>query len=85
MRKPRRFNLPPIYVDTRKEQLAEIERRARKELGGEGYVNCDDDNCNPIIHFPKPRRYSYMASWSHHFLALVLLAAFIWIIFRLIL
>lgn len=85
MRKPRRFNLPPIYVDTRKEQLAEIEKRARKELSGESYKNSDDGSHNPIMHFSTPRRYSYMGSWSHHFLALVLLAAFIWIVFRLIL
>jgi hypothetical protein len=32
MRKPRRFSLSPIYIDSRKERLATIEQRARDEL-----------------------------------------------------
>ena len=35
MRKPRRFNLRPIYVDERKERLKAIEQKARRELGME--------------------------------------------------
>lgn len=32
-RKPRRFNHQYIYVDERKERLAQIEERAKRELG----------------------------------------------------
>ena len=35
MRKPRRFNLRPIYVDEHKERLKAIEQKARQELGME--------------------------------------------------
>ena len=31
--KPRRFSLPPVYSDERKERLRGIEERARRELG----------------------------------------------------
>ncbi len=33
IRKPRGFNHPYIYVDERKEKLAKIEERAKRELG----------------------------------------------------
>ena len=33
MRKPRPFNHRPIYVDAQRDRLAEIEQRARRELG----------------------------------------------------
>ncbi len=35
VRKPRRFHHEPIYRDERREQLRELEQRARKELGME--------------------------------------------------
>lgn len=33
MRKPRGFNHPYIYVDERKEKLAKMEEKAKRELG----------------------------------------------------
>ena len=33
MRKPRPFSHSPIYINDRKQRLAEVERRARMELG----------------------------------------------------
>ena len=33
MRKPRPFNHQPIYSDSRKERLQQVEQRARHELG----------------------------------------------------
>lgn len=33
MRRPRPFSLRPIYTDPRRDRLAEVERRARRELG----------------------------------------------------
>lgn len=33
IRKPRRFNLSPIYVDERKEKLQRIEQKAKRDLG----------------------------------------------------
>ncbi|MBR1485607.1 MAG: hypothetical protein IJ612_07975 [Prevotella sp.] len=33
MRKPRPFNHRPIYIDAQRDRLAEIEQRARRELG----------------------------------------------------
>ena len=33
MKKPRHFNHKPIFLDDRRERLAEIENRARRELG----------------------------------------------------
>lgn len=33
MQKPRRFNHSPIYMDPHRDRLAEIEQRARRELG----------------------------------------------------
>ena len=35
VRKPRRFHHEPIYRDERKEQLRQLEQRARRELGME--------------------------------------------------
>lgn len=33
IRKPRRFNLSPTYVDERKERLQRIEQKAKRDLG----------------------------------------------------
>lgn len=33
MRKPRPFSHSPIYIDERRERLADIEQRARQQLG----------------------------------------------------
>ncbi len=33
MRRPRTFSHKPIYIDERRERLAEIEQRVRQELG----------------------------------------------------
>ncbi|MDR3118378.1 MAG: hypothetical protein LBU44_03020 [Mediterranea sp.] len=33
MKKPRRFNLPYVYYDERKEKLAQMEENAKRELG----------------------------------------------------
>lgn len=89
MRKPRRFNLPPIYIDERRERLAEIESRARNNIIGEQKTDAGDDGVGkknaPTIKFAKPQRVDYTVTLWRNLVPLLLLGTFIWIVIRLLL
>ena len=89
MRKPRRFNLPPIYIDERRERLAEIESRARNNIIGEQKTDASDDGVGkknaPTIKFTKPQRVDYTVTLWRNLVPLLLLGTFIWIVIRLLL
>lgn len=56
MKKPRHFNHKPIFLDDRRERLAEIENRARRELGLDVPESSEADGLHGI--FSRGRRHA---------------------------
>ncbi len=81
MQKPRRFNHSPIYMDSQRERLAEIEQKARMELLG---IDASEETSRTSLKgcFTKNRREHQ--SFIHNrqtfvlMFILILLTFFIW-------
>ncbi|MBR4897897.1 MAG: hypothetical protein IKZ48_03825 [Prevotella sp.] len=49
MKKPRHFNHKPIFLDERRDRLAEIENRARRELGLDVPESSESDGLHGVF------------------------------------